>query len=106
MSRAGRLFSGLAVGAALGGGIALLLSSRANIAVPAVQDSGKHVSRPTPFEPINGFVDRARMFVSEVRAQIQLAVEEGRATAALTRKELTEQFEAAKKASLTDRKPR
>ena len=99
MSRTGRLFSGLVVGAALGGGIAILLSSRANVAIPGAHASGKPVAGPTPFEPINGLVVRARSFVSEVKSQIQQAVEEGRATAELTKKELTAQFEAAKKAS-------
>ena len=104
MSRAGGLISGLVVGAALGGGLAVFLSSRANVAVPVAKESGESLSWPTPFEPIIGLVARAKLFVEEVRTQFQQAVEEGRATAEATRKELTEQFEAAKKASKPDRK--
>ncbi len=106
MSRTGGLVSGLVVGAALGGGLAILLSVRANVAMPVSSERGSRLARPTPFEPINGLVQRVRLFVDDVRTQIQQAVEEGRATAETTRKELTEQFEAAKKAPKTDQKPR
>jgi hypothetical protein len=106
MSRAGGLLSGLLVGAAIGGGLAMLLSPRAGVVVPAGGEAGTDLAGPTPFEPINGLVERVRLFVDDVRSQVQQAIAEGRATAELTRKELTAQFEAAKKASTTDRKPR
>ena len=105
MSRAGGLLSGLVVGAVIGGGLAVFLSARANVALPTVKRSDTRLAGPTPFEPINGLVGRVVLFVGEVRTQLQQAVDEGRATAEATRKELTAQFEAAKNAPATDRKP-
>jgi hypothetical protein len=61
------------------------------------------VAGPTPFEPINGLVGRVVTFVEEVRTQIQQAVDEGRATAEATRKDLTAQFEAAKRSAGSDK---
>lgn len=93
---AGKLVSGLFVGAALGATVALVLSSRAGVAVPrsAAPEGG---DGPTPFAPANELIERARHFVSEVRGQVRLAVQEGKATAAQTRIELTNRFEAAKR---------
>jgi hypothetical protein len=93
----GKLFSGLVVGVALGAGVALVLSSRANISVPGARAAGIGVDGPTPFEPANVLIARARNFVDEVRSQVRQAVDEGRATAAQTRQELTARFEAAKR---------
>jgi hypothetical protein len=93
----GKLFSGLVVGVALGAGVALVLSSRANITVPGSRSAGSSVDGPTPFEPANVLIARARTFVDEVRLQVRQAVDEGRATAAQTRQELTARFEAAKR---------
>jgi hypothetical protein len=97
-SSAGGLFSGLLVGAAIGAGVALLAASRANVAVAGAPGSARPKSGPTPFEPANIAIGRAREFVSEVRTQMRLAMAEGRATAAQTRAELTARFEAAKHA--------
>ena len=98
---AGRLFSGLVLGAAVGATVALVLSSRASVALPRSGMPGKK-SGPTPFEPANAVIDRARHLVDEVRGQVRMAVEEGRATAAQTRAELTNRFEAAKRGELHD----
>jgi hypothetical protein len=42
-------------------------------------------------------IARVQAFVVEVRQQVRAAIEEGRATSAATRQELTERFEAAKR---------
>ena len=99
-SAAGKLFSGLVVGAAVGAAMALVLSSRASgVALPGQGTATDGtVSGPTPFEPANQVIARAQHLVREVRAQIQLAVAEGKATTAQTRLELTTRFEAAKHA--------
>jgi hypothetical protein len=90
---ASKMMSGLAIGAVLGATTALILSSRAGAILP--QRGG--TPGPTPFEPANLMIARAQGFIEEVRLQILAAVEEGRATAAATRQELTERFEAAKR---------
>lgn len=91
---AGKLFSGLVVGAVVGASVAMLLSSRAGVAIPGTTDTG---SGPTPFEPANRAIARTRAFVEEVREQVRLAIAEGKATAAQTREELTRSFEDAKR---------
>ena len=99
-SAAGKLFSGLVVGAVVGAAMALVLSSRASgVALPgqgATVDGT--VSGPTPFEPANQVIARAQHLVREVRTQFQVAIAEGKATTAQTRLELTTRFEAAKHA--------
>lgn len=92
---AGKLFSGLVIGAALGATVALVLSSRTDVALPAPGDHA--VAGPTPFDPANQLIARTRHFLDEVRTQIRIAVDEGRATAAQTRQELNGRFEAAKR---------
>ncbi|MDB5058876.1 MAG: hypothetical protein JWO59_2348 [Chloroflexi bacterium] len=104
-STTGQLFSGLFVGAAIGASVALALSSRTSVAVPGARSGRRSVSTPTPFEPANAVINRARTFVHEVRSQVRQAVEEGRATAAQTRQELTARFEAAKRAPQDGEKP-
>ena len=93
----GKLFSGLVVGVALGTGVALVLSSRASIGVPGARSPLTALTGPTPFEPANILIARARSLVDEVRTQIRQAVDEGRTTAAQTRLELTARFEASKR---------
>lgn len=85
--------SGLAIGVALGATTALVFSSRAGTTLPQRGSA----PRPTPFEPANAMIARAQAFIAEVRLQIHAAIEEGRLTAAQTRQELTERFEAAKR---------
>jgi hypothetical protein len=86
------MVSGLAIGAVLGATAALVLSSRTGAMLPQSGAPG-----PTPFEPANAIIARAQGFIAEVRQQVLAAIEEGRATAAATRQELTERFEAAKR---------
>jgi gas vesicle protein len=103
---AGKFLSGLVVGAAVGASVALVLSSRADVAVPSgAAVDGRRGTGPTPFEPANQLIARARVIVDEVRAQIQQAVAEGKATAAQTRQELTARFEAAKRGTDDQSKP-
>jgi gas vesicle protein len=94
---AGKLLSGLVMGAAVGATVALVLSSRASVALPHASDleRGGGVG-PTPFQPANEVILRARALVDEVRSQVREAVREGKETAARTRLELTQNFEAAK----------
>jgi gas vesicle protein len=99
-STSGKLFSGLILGAAIGAGVALVLSSRASLAAPGTRASSRPTTGPTPFEPANAVIDRALAFIDEVRSQVRQAVDEGRSTAAQTRQELTARFEAAKRAPL------
>ena len=95
---AGKLFSGLVVGAAIGASVAMLLSSRTGMALPGPDGVDRAASNgPTPFEPANRAIERTRAFVVEVREQVRLAVAEGKATAAQTRAELTRSFEDAKR---------
>lgn len=95
---AGKLLSGFAVGAAIGAGAALLLSSRANVAMSGPRTIDPTTQGPTPFEPANLLIARARTFVEECRMQLKQAMDEGKATAQQTRLELTARFEAAKHA--------
>lgn len=99
-SAAGKLFSGLVVGAVVGAAMALVLSSRASgVALPGQGATvGGAASGPTPFEPANQVIARAQQLVREVRTQFQVAIAEGKATTAQTRLELTTRFEAAKHA--------
>jgi hypothetical protein len=99
----GRLFSGLVVGVALGTGVALLLSSRVNVAVPHSRIGGQAGTGPTPFDRANQLINRARDVVDAVRLQVRQAIEEGRTTAAQTRLELTARFEAAKRSPHEDK---
>ena len=95
---AGKLFSGLVVGAAVGASVAMLLSSRTGMALPGADGVDRASSAgPTPFEPANRAIGRTRAFVQEVREQVRLAIAEGKATAAMTRAELTRSFEDAKR---------
>lgn len=95
---AGKLFSGLVVGAAVGASVAMLLSSRAGAALPgATAVDRASSSGPTPFEPANRAIERTRAFVTDVRDQVRQAIAEGKATAAQTREELTRSFEDAKR---------
>ena len=80
----------------------MVVTSRAGVAVPGASEPGERIAGPTPFQPINGLVERVKLFVDDVRSQVQQAIAEGRATAEVTRKELTAQFEAAKKAPAAD----
>jgi hypothetical protein len=100
-SSAGRLFSGLILGAALGGGLALLASVRTSSTLEP-EAMARTRSGPTPFEPANVLIQRARSVVDEFRAQVAQAVAEGQATAARTREELTATFEAAKRSPAGD----
>jgi gas vesicle protein len=90
----GKLLSGLVVGAAVGATVAIVLSSRTAVVVPR---SGGEAHGPTPFEPANAVIARARMVVEEVRSQFRQAIDEGRATSARTRAELNARFEEAKR---------
>jgi hypothetical protein len=100
-----KLVSGLVAGIALGVGLALFASSRsAEAGSPIARLAARSKAGPTPFEPANLAIERARSFVIEVRTQVRLAVEEGRATAAQTRADLTARFEAAKHAPSADNK--
>lgn len=103
---AGKLFSGLVVGAAVGAAMALVLSSRASaVALPGQGAvTGGAVPGPTPFEPANQLIARTQHLVQEIRTQIQVAIAEGKATAAQTRVELTTRFEAAKRVPEGDKK--
>jgi hypothetical protein len=92
-SAAGKMVSGLAMGLALGATAALVFSSRAGSTLPQRET----VPGPTPFEPANMLIARAQAFIADVRSQVVAAIDEGRATAAQTRQELTERFEAAKR---------
>lgn len=96
---AGKLLSGLVVGAVVGASVALVLSSRADITLPGKAARG--ANGPTPFEPANQVIARARLFVQEVRVQVQAAIDEGKKTAASTRQELTQRFEEAKRGETT-----
>lgn len=89
----GKVLSGLVVGVAVGAGVAVVLSSRTAMSLPRGTDAARG---PTPFEPANALIARARAVVDDVRAQIRQAIDEGRATAARTREDLTARFEAAK----------
>ncbi len=93
----GKLFSGLVVGAAVGATLAVVLSSRAGVALPRSSEHDQRVTGPTPFEPANALIERARSLVEDVRMQIRQAVDEGKRTAAATRQDLTARFEAAKR---------
>ena len=90
----GNLLSGLVVGAAVGATVAFVLSSRTADAFPR---AGGNSTGPTPFEPANALIARARGVVNEVRAQFRLAIDEGRATSTRTRAELNAKFEEAKR---------
>ncbi|MGH2343612.1 MAG: hypothetical protein ACRDG4_00180 [Chloroflexota bacterium] len=92
----GKLLSGLVVGAAVGATAAIMLSSRAAVALPR---SRGETHGPTPFEPANALIARARTVVDEMRSQFRQAIEEGRATSARTRAELNARFEEAKRGS-------
>jgi gas vesicle protein len=95
---AGKLISGLVVGAVVGASVALVLSSRSGVAMPRLPAlKGAQPGGPTPFEPANLLIARARHGLDDLRAQIRDAVAEGKATAAQTRVELTRRFEAAKR---------
>jgi hypothetical protein len=90
----GNLLSGLVVGAAVGATVAIVVSSRAAGSLPRARGDG---TGPTPFEPANVLIARARGVVEEVRAQFRYAIEEGRAVNARTRAELNAKFEEAKR---------
>ena len=95
---AGKLISGLVLGAVVGASVALVLSSRNGVAMPRLPAlKGDQMSGPTPFEPANVLIARARHGLDDLRAQMRDAVAEGKATAAQTRAELTRRFEAAKR---------
>jgi hypothetical protein len=96
---AGKLLSGLVVGAAVGATVALVLSSRPSLTLPR-SARPDDATGPTPFAPANELIIRARHLVDEVRMQVRQAVQEGKATAAQTRVELTTRFEAAKRGDL------
>jgi hypothetical protein len=98
----GNLVSGLVVGAAVGATIAIVVSSRAAGTLPRARGDA---AGPTPFEPANVLIARARGMVEEVRAQFRYAIEEGRAVNARTRAELNAKFEEAKRGP-TDRDDR
>jgi hypothetical protein len=98
----GNLVSGLVVGAAVGATIAIVVSSRAAGTLPRAREDA---AGPTPFEPANVLIARARGMVEEVRAQFRYAIEEGRAVNARTRAELNAKFEEAKRGP-TDRDDR
>lgn len=91
---AAQLLSGMVVGAALGATVALILASRSEVA--AGHGTGAIVG-PTPFAPANAALDRARRLLDEVRAQMAIAIDEGRKSAAETRADLTKRFEDAKR---------
>jgi hypothetical protein len=90
----GKLLSGLIVGVAVGAGVAVVLSSRTAAVLPR---SSGGTPGPTPFEPANALIARARQVVEEVRSQFRQAIDEGRATSARTRAELNARFEEAKR---------
>jgi hypothetical protein len=90
----GNLLSGLVVGAAVGATVAIVVSSRAAGSFPRARGDS---TGPTPFEPANVLIARARGMVDEVRAQFRYAIEEGRAVNVRTRAELNAKFEEAKR---------
>ncbi|HVC81717.1 MAG TPA: hypothetical protein VNL35_14590 [Chloroflexota bacterium] len=89
----GKLLSGLVVGIAVGATVAIVVSSRAAVVLPKVGDARQG---PTPFGPANHMIARARTLVDEMRTQMRQALDEGRATSARTREDLTTRFEASK----------
>jgi gas vesicle protein len=91
---ASQLLSGLVVGAALGATAALILASRGDV---ATGHSTAGTAGLTPFASANAALERAQRLLEEVRAQVAIAIDEGRKTAAQTRAELTRQFEEAKR---------
>src|SRR5665213_2056177 len=98
----GNLLSGLVVGAAVGATVAIVVSSRTAGSLPRARGDS---AGPTPFEPANALIARARVMVDEVRAQFRYAIEEGRAVNARTRAELNAKFEDAKRGSSDRDKP-
>jgi len=89
----GKLLSGLVVGVAVGATVAIMASSRTSVALPRADETRPG---PTPFQPANSLIAKARTLVDDVRTQLRQAIDEGRATAARTREDLTARFEASK----------
>ncbi len=96
----GKLLSGLVVGVAVGATVAVVFSSRTAVALPRTEET---LSGPTPFQPANSLIAKARTLADEVRTQVRQAIDEGRATAARTREDLTARFEAAKQGPNSDK---
>ena len=96
----GKLLSGLVVGVAVGATVAIVFSSRTAVALPRTGDARPG---PTPFGPANLVIARARTLVDDVRTQMRQAIDEGRATAARTREDLTARFEASKHGTNSDK---
>jgi hypothetical protein len=80
--------------------VAVVFSSRAAVALPR---TGEAPAGPTPFAPANAVIARARTLVDDVRTQLRQALDEGRATAARTREDLTTRFEASKHGADSDK---